>query len=236
MVDREFVKELNIFQRMDFITDSLAVVQKNLEVGYGKSKYKAVSERDVIDAVKPLEHEFGVYSYPVKREVLESHILESDEVYVDNNAQTEQRKTKTTFMSRIKTVYRFVNVDKPEEYVDQESFAEGIDTQDKGSGKAMTYSDKYALMKAYKISTGDDPDQNASEDRHYKQYGSQTPFRVVQNNIQNMVAILNQNGMTIPEIAAALGQSEEDFRAGFVNEAAAREIEKALGLLLDKAK
>ena len=47
------------------------------------------------------------------------------------------------------------------------TFAEGIDAQDKGSGKAMTYGDKYALMKAYKISTGDDPDQNASEETHY---------------------------------------------------------------------
>ena len=27
----------------------------------------------------------------------------------------------------------------------------------------MTYADKYALLKAYKIETGDDPDQNASE-------------------------------------------------------------------------
>ncbi len=29
----------------------------------------------------------------------------------------------------------------------------------------MTYADKYALMKAYKIITGDDPDQNKSPDR-----------------------------------------------------------------------
>ena len=28
----------------------------------------------------------------------------------------------------------------------------------------MTYADKYALLKAYKIVTGDDPDQNGSED------------------------------------------------------------------------
>ena len=236
MVDREVVKEMNIFQRMDAVTDSLAVVQKNLEVGFGKSKYKAVSERDVIDAVKPLEHEFGIYSYPLKRDVLESHILESEEVYFDNNAQTEQRKTKTTFMSRIKTVYRFINIDDPEDYMDQESIAEGIDTQDKGSGKAMTYSDKYALMKAYKISTGDDPDQNASEEHHYKKQGSQIPFRVVQNNIQNMVAILNRSGMTIPEIAADLGKTEDEFRAAFVNEVEAREIEKSLVPLLDKAK
>ena len=236
MMDREVLKEMNIFQRMDAITNSLAVVQKNLEVGFGKSKYKAVSERDVIDAVKPLEHDFGVYSYPEKRDILESHILESEEVFVDNKTQTEQRKTKTTFMSRIKTVYRFVNIDNPGEYIDQESFAEGIDTQDKGSGKAMTYADKYALMKAYKISTGEDPDQNVSEEHHYKKQGSQTPFRVVQNNIQNMVAILNQSGMTIPEIAAALGKTEDEFRAAFVNEVEAREIEKSLGILLDKAK
>ena len=29
----------------------------------------------------------------------------------------------------------------------------------------MTYADKYALMKAYKIMTGDDPDQDKSPDR-----------------------------------------------------------------------
>ena len=31
------------------------------------------------------------------------------------------------------------------------------------TGKAMTYADKYALMKAYKIITGDDPDQEPSK-------------------------------------------------------------------------
>ena len=33
----------------------------------------------------------------------------------------------------------------------------------------MTYADKYALLKAYKISTGDDPDQEASDElKSYK--------------------------------------------------------------------
>ena len=36
----------------------------------------------------------------------------------------------------------------------------------------MTYADKYALMKAYKISTGDDPDQNASEENNYQRTGN----------------------------------------------------------------
>jgi ribosomal protein S27AE len=39
----------------------------------------------------------------------------------------------------------------------------------------MTYGDKYALMKAYKISTGDDPDQNASVEEDYRPAGNRKP-------------------------------------------------------------
>lgn len=158
----------NIFQRMSLITAELRTVAKNLTVATSKtSSYKAVSERDILDAVKPLEEKHGVYSYPVSRTVLESNLLESENTYTDSKGNTTVTK-KTTFMTRIETVYRFVNVDKPDEYIDTVTFAEGIDAQDKGSGKAMTYGDKYALMKAYKISTGDDPDQTASEETSYK--------------------------------------------------------------------
>lgn len=154
---------MNIFEKMSAITAELQTVAKNLTVQQTKtSSYKAVSERDILDAVKPLETKYKVYSYPCSRKILESNLLESESEYQGKITK------KTTFMTRIETVYRFVNIEKPDEYIDTITFAEGIDTQDKGSGKAMTYGDKYALMKAYKISTGDDPDQNASEDNNYK--------------------------------------------------------------------
>lgn len=153
---------MNIYQRMAAITAELQTVGKNMTVGFGKNQYKAVSERDILDAVKPLETKHGVYSYPASRRVLESNILESESTY--DGATTK----KTTFMTRIETVYRFVNVDKPDEFIETTTFAEGIDPQDKGSGKAMTYADKYALMKGYKISTGEDPDQTASTEERYK--------------------------------------------------------------------
>ena len=155
---------LNIHQRMLAITADLQTVAKNLTVDTGKNKsYKAVSERDILDAVKPLETKHGVYSYPAVRRVLESQVLESENEY---QGKTTKR---TTFYERIETVYRFCNIDNPTDYIDMTTFAEGIDSQDKGSGKAMTYADKYALMKAYKISTGDDPDQTASIDAQYTQ-------------------------------------------------------------------
>lgn len=164
------MSELNIFQRMAAISVEMSTVGKNLTVGEGRNKYKAVSERDIIDTVKPLEAKHGVYSYPCSRRVLESNLLENESTYDGRTTK------KTTFMTRIETTYRFVNIDKPDEYIEIVSFAEGIDSQDKGSGKAMTYADKYALMKAYKISTGDDPDQEASQPTEYKKVSKPMVF------------------------------------------------------------
>lgn len=187
---------------MAAITAELQTVAKNLTVQQTKtSSYKAVSERDILDAVKPLETKHGVYSYPVKRTILESNLLESENEY-----QGKVTK-KTTFMTRIETVYRFVNVDKPDEYIETTTFAEGIDTQDKGSGKAMTYADKYALMKAYKISTGDDPDQNASEENNYRrtpgQQQGQQPKQ--QSPRQMLIARLNELHIDVNDYAAKNG-------------------------------
>ena len=153
------IKDMNIFERMLNITSEISNVNKNLTVGEGKSKYKAVGEADVLKAVKELEAKYRVYSYPVNREVIESSMYTTTNSYGDE---------KNNIFSRIKTTYRFVNIDKPEDYIETITFAEGIDTQDKGSGKAMTYSDKYALMKSYKIITGEDPDQNPSEENSKK--------------------------------------------------------------------
>lgn len=193
---------MNIFQKMSAVTAELQTVAKNLTVTAGKNNsYKAVSERDIIDAVKPLEIKHGIYSYPFDRQIIESQTLDSETEY-----QGKVTK-KTTFFSRIKTTYRFVNIDKPDEYIDMVTFAEGIDPQDKGSGKAMTYADKYALMKAYKISTGDDPDQNASEEVHYNNVRAgraEQPRQQKQMTPRQMlIAKLNEFGIDVNDYAKA---------------------------------
>lgn len=147
------MEDKNIFKRLSQITSEITAVAKNLNVGWGKSSYKAVGEADVLAAVKPIESKNGVYSYPYSREIIESAVLTS--------AKADGTESKQQFL-RVKTVYRFVNVDNPADYVDITTYGDGVDSQDKAPGKAMTYGDKYALLKAYKIITGDDPDQTAS--------------------------------------------------------------------------
>ena len=148
---------MNIYEMVSMITMEIATVAKNLAVGEGRSSYKAVGEADVLAAVKPIEAKYGVYSYPTVRRVIDSGEMVSKNVY--NGQEKETRK----LYLRVETVYRFVNVEKPEEYIEITTYGDGVDTQDKAPGKAMTYSDKYALLQAYQIQTGDDPDQNMSE-------------------------------------------------------------------------
>lgn len=144
--------KLNLYQKLLAIQTELQTVSKNLEVQAGGGKYKAVGEVDVIRAVKPLEQKYGVYSYPQNREVIES------------KETTTKSGTINQFM-RVKTWYHFVNTENPSEEIVVVTLGDGVDSQDKAPGKAMTYADKYALLKAYKIATGDDPDQNASEEQ-----------------------------------------------------------------------
>ena len=146
---------MNIYEKMSAITREIADVAKNLEVELNeRTKYKAVGEYDVLKAVKPIEHKYGVYSFPAHREIVESGEIVNSTKYGE----------KRSLFVRIEVIYRFVNVEKPEEYVEVFSYGDGVDSQDKASGKAMTYADKYALLKAYKIQTGEDPDAEGSNE------------------------------------------------------------------------
>lgn len=189
------VKGMNIFQKMLAITNEIGAVAKNLEVGIGKSQYKAVGEADVLKVVKELEHKYGIYSYPQSRNVIDTQILSTRKEY--NGQVTEGNQI---FM-RIETEYAFVNVDNSNEYITITSYGDGIDTQDKAPGKAMTYSDKYALMKAYKIITGDDPDQEHSPDLMAIKNKNIDSIKV-----QSLIQAINKYGIQENDVKSVLEQ------------------------------
>lgn len=176
----------NIYKKMSAITAELTAVAKNLNVGIGKAAYKAVGEADVLAAVKPLEEKHGVYSYPYSRKIVEADLVTTTSEY--QGKVTE----KTNRYLRIETVYRFVNIGNPEEYIDITTYGDGIDSQDKAVGKAMTYSDKYALLKAYKIITGEDPDQFKSEE-------GKTEKKLT--NREKVIILAKERGIDVKELA-----------------------------------
>ena len=157
--------QMNIYQRMAAVTAERETVPKSISVGAGKSSYKAVSEADVLTAIKPLEAKYGIYSYPFSREIVDSSTVTTQGNYGE----------RINYRVRVMVTYRFINLDKPDEAVDIISFGDGIDQGDKAPGKAMTYADKYALLKAYKCVTGVDADNDASPYVKAHAQGTQPP-------------------------------------------------------------
>lgn len=189
---------LNIFARMAAVMADLRTVRKNLQIDQGRGKgYKAVGEADVLEAVRPLELRHGIYSFPAAREIVEASVLTTVSEY-----QGQQKERKQLFL-RIRTVYRFVNIEDPADFVEIVSFGDGVDSQDKSPGKAMTYADKYALLKAYKIVTGEDPDQDASEELQAKEYSQARPEPATASQI----SLLKQYGREDPAIMAWIRQN-----------------------------
>lgn len=188
---------MNIFEKMQKVTDEMSVVVKGLNVQVNKtSSYKAVGERDILDNVKPLETKYGIYSYPYSRKVIDSDTLVKETEFI--NSRTDDvttTKTNTLFM-RIETIYRFVNVEKTDEFVDITTYGDGLDTGDKAPGKAMTYADKYALMKAYKISTGDDPDKDPSPENGYKKAKTKEEAKATSKQIELLLKIYKDDNLS----------------------------------------
>lgn len=161
----EEIKTLNIYQRMARVTAEMPQISPMpVEVEGNQKPFNAIREKQVLDAIRPLEEKYGIYSYPISRELKTSTSLNG------------------YFVDCVKVTYRFVNVDKPEEYIDMIAYGRGIDSFDKSPGKAMTYSDKYALMKAYKISGNDSIDPDSASPDATVQFVSETP---VQTNSQS---------------------------------------------------
>lgn len=190
--EKNVQRNLNIFQKMSMATARIQKVAKKLKVGEGtKQSYNAVSEADVLEAVKPIEIELGIYSYPFDRKI----VTESRDTFKNSFGEKEN------YIIRLETIYRFVNTDNPSEFIDIKTYGDGVDSQDKAPGKAMTYADKYALLKAYKIGTGDDPDKNLSG--KLKQNKAEEELKLI--NINKMNMLLSETETDIEEMLRYFG-------------------------------
>ena len=147
-------KAMNIYEKIQAVSNEVRNVEKNLVVGTGNSSYKAVGDLDVVMKVKEAETKFRVVSIPVRQELVKSEIVR----VVGSNGYE-----KLTYSDIVKMTVKIVNLDNTSETIEVESFGRGLDAGDKGFGKASTYARKYALLNAYKIATGEDPDANKSE-------------------------------------------------------------------------
>lgn len=152
----------NLYQRISAIMADVAYLQKDdkVDTGGGKS-YKAITEEKVTGAIRAAMIKHGVVIFPVAQRT-----TRDDEAVKDKYGNDKVNRITT-----VETTYRIVNVDNPDDCIETVSTGTGVDTQDKGVGKAMTYAYKYLLLRTFAIPTGDDPDKISSDLYSEELYG-----------------------------------------------------------------
>ena len=136
----------NIYQKILEVMKNIEYLSKDDAVAFGTTKYRAMSEEKVTMTVRKELIKQGLVVFPV-----------------------EQTVEKDGHITTTNTKYKMVNTENPEEFVILASSGQGSDTQDKGVGKAMTYSFKYMLLRTFAIPTGEDPDKVASAQIDYEE-------------------------------------------------------------------
>ena len=148
--EKQATNKLNIYQKMDLVRVDVGIVSKNIKINAGGySGYQAVSETDVIKAVNEAEHKHGLISFQEKLEIIEQEKIEKEGKGI-------------SYRIRVRSIVKVINIDNPSEFIYFEGLGDGLDYGDKACGKANTYAMKYALLRGYKIPTGEDPDYFAS--------------------------------------------------------------------------
>ena len=74
----------------------------------------------------------------------------------------KQEHSKDGVLTTVDVTYRIQNIENENDYIEAVSSGTGVDTQDKGVGKAMTYAYKYLLLRTFAIPTGEDPEKESS--------------------------------------------------------------------------
>lgn len=159
----------NLFEKIQLVSNEVRNISKDMTVGSGAYSYKAVSDIDVTLAVKDAETKHKLVSIPIKQELINSEILKV----------LDGQKEKITYVDTIKLTLKIIDLEDINSSIEIESFGKGIDSGDKGFGKASTYARKYALLNAYKIATGEDPDAEKSKQTEQNKTVSDKKIAVV---------------------------------------------------------
>lgn len=135
-------EKLNVYQKLSEVRELVPYLKKEKE---GK-QFSYVGSSDVLGALHGKINEMGLILVP-------SIVGHKVTVGATNSGTTN-------YFTELDMVMTWINVDDPKDNLECQWYAQGMDLAgEKGVGKALTYGEKYFLLKFFNIATDkDDPD------------------------------------------------------------------------------
>ncbi|MCU9958810.1 hypothetical protein BJQ92_00313 [Bacillus licheniformis] len=132
---------MNIYQKLVEVRKAVPYLKKSNQ-GH---QYNYTGSSQVVGAIREKIDELGLLLIPA---------------IVDKKVTAEKNGNRITYFTELGIEYTWVNAEKPDETIKTTFYAQGIDIGgEKGVGKALTYAEKYFLLKQFNVPTDqDDPD------------------------------------------------------------------------------
>lgn len=173
---KPFVRPSNLFQKMIEIKKHVKYLQKETE-GFN---YKYTSSSQVLSSVRDKMNELGIMLVPgISGQKIENYKT------VNNG------KEKNMFFTSLDMYYIWINAENPEDQLRVMWAGQGTDDFEKGIGKALTYAEKYIILKTFNIPTDkDDPDAFQQKEDRKEEKANPKPQVVNLNSSLDRKAII----------------------------------------------
>jgi len=139
-------------------------IDKTLTVGSGNSSYKGVPDQEVKKILGESMAKNGLCVLPIEIDE-QTQIDRWEEVDTYSKEIPKPMKQKQSVFTKVKTKYLLLHESGESQVI--VGYGHGVDSQDKGAGKATTYALKYAMLYSFFVPTGkiDDTDTDHSDSK-----------------------------------------------------------------------
>jgi hypothetical protein len=162
----------NLAKAVIAVMNEVKGIDKSLVVGSGAMSYKGVADQAVKKVIGQAMQKHGLVMLPIE---IEPNVRTSE---WEETSQYGVKRRQTVF-TEVKTKYLLLHTSG--ESMQICGYGHGVDSQDKGAGKATTYALKYALLYMFMVPTGkiDDADTTHSEEIAMPQTKQKAPEKAV---------------------------------------------------------
>ena len=174
-------------------------IEKLMTVGSGTNSYKAVSEASMLNLVKPLFKKYKLIIFPIEGDI-KDNVSVWEKTDFKGNIKNDLRA-----ITELKVFYKIVDTESGENET-LVGFGNCADPQDKGAGKAFTYSFKNVLSKTFMLFSGEDTDNTHSDDIN-KDPKQSTQSEIKNHNLQSKPPVTS----TIEETPSVKAQTLIDL-------------------------
>ncbi len=214
---------LNIYQKLIEVRKKVPYLQKE----NAGEQYKYVSSSQVLANVREEMDKQGLLLIP---KVVGKNVIGDT---VEKTNKYNEMKHTTTYFTELTMEFTWVNAEKPDETIECPWYGQGVDIAgEKGVGKALTYAEKYFLLKFFNIATDkDDPDSFQSK---IGSDNSESGWTVTEQMVAEIFDLAKRKGISTKGIKETILKQFKKPEVKNLTEIEYNKLKKNLGKLPDK--